>query len=100
MIIQHLKKQLNYSLHYYTRVITFPQNYDSKFKLKFDQQWIHSYICPNKENEFFKRCNYAINWFLDNCPIVEEDMYCILNDDDGYEPEFFNKISNYSKSNL
>ncbi len=72
---------------------------DCKFKLKFEQKWIHSYTCPNKENEFFKRCNYAINWFLDNCPIIEEDMYCILNDDDAYESEFFNKISNELTNN-
>ena len=72
---------------------------DSKFKLQFDQDWIHYYTCPNKENQFFERCNYAINWFLDNFKIEEEEMYCVLNDDDAYEPEFFNKISNELKNN-
>jgi len=72
---------------------------DSKFKLKFDQNWIHYYTCPNKQNQFFERCNYAINWFLDNNNLIEEDMYCILNDDDSYEAEFFNKISNELKNN-
>jgi hypothetical protein len=66
---------------------------DAKFRLQFNQNWIHSYVCPNRENEFYERCNYAINWFLDTFGVVDEDMYCILNDDDSYEPEFFNKIS-------
>jgi FkbM family methyltransferase len=66
---------------------------DSKFRLQFDQDWIHHYICPNKENKFFERCNYSINWFIDNYELDPDAMYCILNDDDAYEPEFFNKIT-------
>ena len=73
---------------------------DSKFELKFDQEWIHYYVCPNKENEFFERCNYSINWFIDNHDLNPEDMYCILNDDDSYEPEFFNKLSNELNNDL
>lgn len=65
---------------------------DSKFKLQFDQDWIHYYICPNKEKQFFERCNYSINWFLDNNELEPDDMYCILNDDDSYEEDFFSKI--------
>jgi hypothetical protein len=67
---------------------------NSKFKLQFNQDWIHYYICPNKENQFFERCNYSINWFIDNHNLDPDGMYCILNDDDAYELDFFNKISN------
>lgn len=54
--------------------------------------WIHFYICPNNGIQFFERCNYAINWFIDTQEIKKNEIYCILNDDDGYEPDFFLKL--------
>ena len=67
---------------------------DNGFSFNFTQNWIHSYVCPNSEKAFWERCNNSINWFLDTQKIEEEDMYCILNDDDGYEPSFFEKLKN------
>lgn len=65
---------------------------DIPFNISFEQPWIHHYVCPNRETTFFTRCNWAINWFLDTHPPVPDQMYCILNDDDAYEPDFFDKI--------
>lgn len=57
-----------------------------------NENWINHYVCPNNEGEFWARCNYSINWFLDNNELMEEDYYCILNDDDDYESDFFKKL--------
>lgn len=65
---------------------------DAPFYFFFRQPWIHVYYQHNPELEFWKRCNFAINRWLDTHPLVESDRYCILNDDDAYEPEFFTKI--------
>lgn len=62
-------------------------------KLKYDCPWLYFYVCPNKGVQFFERCNYAINWFIDTQEIKRNEMYCILNDDDGYEPDFFLKLN-------
>lgn len=65
----------------------------SEVKLEFDHDWIHHYICPNEGTQFFERCNYSINWFLETQNIEQDDVYCILNDDDAYEPDFFDKLN-------
>lgn len=65
---------------------------DLPFQPMFQQSWIHHYVCPNRETTFFTRCNAAINWFLDTHPPIEDQRYCILNDDDAYEDDFFSKI--------
>lgn len=67
-----------------TKTFEFP-NYD----------WVHHYKCPEHPNNltnFWDRCNWAMNWFLDTHNIVDEDLYCFLNDDDGVEPDYFDKI--------
>ena len=74
-------------------VITDEDAKESYTTIKEWYPWIHFYVCPNKGVQFFERCNYAINWFLDTQPLVLEDMYSILNDDDAYEPDYFSKIS-------
>lgn len=58
--------------------------------------WIHPLVVPNTEVKFYERCNHAINWFLENTPLVDADRYCILNDDDAYEPGFFEKIDKHA----
>lgn len=58
----------------------------------FVQSWIKHYICPNIQGAFYEKCNNAINWWIDNHLINLEEYYCILNDDDGYHPEFFKKL--------
>lgn len=77
---------------------------DASFRIFFDQEWIKHYICPNKEVQFWERCNHAINWFLDLGIVQDDQIYCILNDDDAYEPDFFEKIKKAkeiaSKSNM
>lgn len=65
---------------------------DTPFRIGFDQPWIHSYVCPNNETTFFTRCNYAINWFLNSYPPIEDQRYQILNDDDALEDDFIDKI--------
>lgn len=65
---------------------------DAKEKIEFTQPWIKHYICPNGGMEFWKRCNNSINWFIDTQEIIHDDMYCFMNDDDGYEPMFFSKM--------
>lgn len=65
---------------------------DSGIKIETDEKWIKHYICPNNQVQFFERCNFAINWFIDTQEIIDNEFYCILNDDDSYEPDFFDKI--------
>lgn len=68
---------------------------DAPFRLFFRQPWIHAYYQHNPEGEFWARCNFALNRWLDTHPLVDDDRYCILNDDDAYEPGFFQKISQH-----
>jgi hypothetical protein len=66
---------------------------DSSFEPTHIEEWIKYYKCPNNEIEFWERCNNSINWFLDNFLISDDNnFYCILNDDDNYEDNFFEKI--------
>ena len=66
---------------------------DSDFKNNIDRDWIKNYTCPNKNINFWERCNFSINWFLESQKIQDDEMYCILNDDDAYEEDFFKKIT-------
>lgn len=68
---------------------------DCGFVIKFDESWISTHVCPNREAIFWARCNNSINWFIDTANIKENEYWCILNDDDGYEPEFFSKLVEY-----
>jgi hypothetical protein len=65
---------------------------DIGFSLKFAEPWITSYVCPNDHVEFWARCHGALNWFIETQEINDDEMYCFLNDDDGYESEFFKKV--------
>jgi hypothetical protein len=58
------------------------------------EDWIKHHICHNDRELFWDRSNTSLNWFLDNYPLEPEDMYCFLNDDDAYEPDFFDKLRN------
>lgn len=66
---------------------------DVPFRLLFKHEWIRSYYCPKTAPPFWSVWRKAINWYLDTTVIKEEDRYCILNDDDAYEPGFFKKLS-------
>lgn len=67
-------------------------DWDMGFRIEFPQRWIHTYYVQQHHEKFWERCNFAINWFLDNHTIFTEDYYCILNDDDGYPPNFFTQL--------
>jgi len=68
---------------------------DSNINLDITENWISHYVCPNKGNKFWERCNNSINWFIDNHISNSEEYYGILNDDDGYEDDFFKKLKEY-----
>lgn len=58
-----------------------------------DEPWIYHHICDQGDRTiFWDRSNNSMNWFLDNIPIEPETMYCFLNDDDAYEPGYFDKL--------
>lgn len=65
---------------------------DSNFSHEFKESWIKHYRCPNKGNQFWERCNNSINWFIETSLIENDEYYGILNDDDGYEDLFFDKL--------
>ena len=62
-----------------------------------NQRWINQWTCPNTEVEFWKRCNFSINWFLNHFVHTrpESERWCILNDDDAYEADFFEKVDKH-----
>jgi hypothetical protein len=65
---------------------------DSGIKFEPVKEWITHSICPNNQERFWERCNFSINWWLDNTQINDDEYYCILNDDDSYEENFFKKL--------
>lgn len=65
---------------------------DNKTPFHWNEPWIHHSICPNHSIDFWARCNNSINWFIESQEINDEEYYCILNDDDGYENNFFQKL--------
>lgn len=67
---------------------------DNKHPIHFDEPWIFHYICPNNCTDFWARSNNSINWFIETQDIKKEEYYCVLNDDDGYENNFFHKLQN------
>lgn len=84
-LIAILKPQQNIQWH----VIT---DDDNPTPVHFAEPWIHHSVCPNHSVGFWARSNNSINWFLETQDIVDEDYYCVLNDDDGYENNFFQKL--------
>lgn len=64
---------------------------DNPLKLVFDEDWINVYRCPNPETTFYARSNFSINWMFEN-HVDSEGYWCVLNDDDAYEPGFFDKL--------
>lgn len=65
------------------------------FGLYFKQPWIRHYVCPNRQETFFLRCNWAINWFLDSYPLRQNERFMFLNDDDLLEPGYFDKVDKF-----
>lgn len=71
---------------------------DSINRPQFDETWIKTYICPNSGVEFYQRCHYALSWFLETQNLKENEYYSFMNDDDGYEPDFFRKVKRAVKN--
>ena len=67
---------------------------DKNFIVDEKEDWINIYVCPNEGIDFWARCNNSINWFIENHLTTNEEYYGILNDDDSYEENFFEKIKN------
>jgi hypothetical protein len=67
-------------------------DHDNKTQISFNEDWINHCVCPNNGTNFWERSNIAINWFIDTYEINDEEYYCILNDDDGYEQGFFHNL--------
>jgi len=65
---------------------------DNHTPVHFEEPWIHHSVCPNQSIEFWARSNHSINWFIETQHIEDEEYYCVLNDDDGYETNFFQKL--------
>jgi hypothetical protein len=56
----------------------------------FNREWIHPVVVKDfdpREGSFRK-----FNDFLDTQEIIDDDYYCFMSDDDGYEPGFFDVI--------
>jgi len=65
---------------------------DARIKIEFNEEWIKQYVCPNSGLKFYDRCNNSINWFIETQDIVNKDVYCFMNDDDGYYLDFFKNL--------
>ena len=65
---------------------------DSEGTFDVKKDWIFHHICPNVGANFWERCHNSINWFIENKIDSDDEYYCVLNDDDGYEDDFFEKL--------
>lgn len=64
---------------------------DLPFAIHFPQSWITPGYCP-PSRPFWSMWADALNRYISSGPLHPEHRYCILNDDDAYEPEFFEKV--------
>jgi hypothetical protein len=61
-----------------------------KFQLA-QSEWVEPMVCPGKVDGWFMG-HYKENWFIEHAEIVDTDRYLVLNDDDAYGTDFFQKI--------
>jgi len=88
--IKNVLKGQNVELHFVT-----DSDRPKSHEYKPEESWIKNVICEQGDRTlFWDRSNNALNWYLDNFQIEPETMYCFLNDDDAYEPEYFAKLRN------
>lgn len=64
------------------------------FDIKFPQPWILKGYCPPKE-PFWQFWSDCLNRFVAAGDLNPDARYCLLNDDDFYEPDFFEKIDKH-----
>lgn len=65
---------------------------DAPFHLFFREPWIHVTRYENTKLEFWEKCNFILNRWLETHTLNPLFRYCILNDDDAYEDGFFKKL--------
>ena len=53
--------------------------------------WIQPMVCPGTVDGWYMG-HFKENWFIEHAPIVDQDRYLVLNDDDAYGTDFFKKI--------
>lgn len=69
-------------------------NDDLRFGFHFPQRWVvPGYVPPSLP--FWSCWADAMNRYISAGPLDPEARYCILNDDDYYEPDFFAKIDGH-----
>lgn len=64
---------------------------DLPFAVRFPQSWIYVHYSP-PSTPFWSRWADALNRFISSGVIEDDHRYQILNDDDGVEPGFFEKV--------
>jgi hypothetical protein len=64
------------------------------FDVEFKQDWIKKSYSP-KSVPFWLMWADSMNRFITAGGLVQDDRYCILNDDDFYEPDFFDKVDKH-----
>lgn len=65
---------------------------DSDIQFDIKKDWVFHHICPNKGIDFWERCHNSINWFIENRIVNDDEYYGVMNDDDGYEDNFFENL--------
>lgn len=56
------------------------------------QEWITPMVCPTPPPAGFTPGAHPVNWFLEHAEWQDDHRYINLNDDDFYEPGFFEKM--------
>lgn len=67
-------------------------NDDLPFRITFKDEWITPCWFPAPSGPFWQVWRHAMNWYVSTISMELDDYYLILNDDDFYEPGFFNKL--------
>lgn len=68
---------------------------DTPFRIWVPGDWVRVFYFPPVK-PFWKAWQMHLNRYITTVPIIDEDRYCVMNDDDAYEPGFFDKISKHS----
>lgn len=65
---------------------------------EFKEPWIFPVVIPmnSKECKAAHPGTFKRNWFIKNCPIVNDDYYVCADDDDMYEPNVMSEIKTMS----
>ena len=64
---------------------------------KAEQNWIKPLWCPAMPEGYGFIGSWKTNWFLDHMDFEDSHRYLLLNDDDWYEPDFFNLLDEHGE---